>query len=78
MGLPWGAEATGKEVVATEGDEGIMLMGMPAGAHIVIPHDAGNAAEKGEGLRLPFEEGLLPLLGEGHHEGDLGVAQAHA
>ena len=83
MGLAGVAEAALEQIVAPEGDEGLLLLGLMSRQcsphrlrELVIPDSVGHAPEEGEGFFMPFEEGLLLLIGEGHQERDLGVAQA--
>ena len=44
----------------------------------VVEADPGRyRLNEREASRQALQEGFLPLVGEGHHEGELGVAQAH-
>jgi hypothetical protein len=82
MGFSWSAKTALKEVVASEGNEGLLFLELPAhqpGPHglgeVVIPDVLGHASEKGEGLLVPRQERLLLLVGKGHDKRKLGVAE---
>src|ERR671919_1057379 len=45
---------------------------------IVVPDVARYTSEEAEGLLMPLEESLLLLMGQGHHKGELGVAEPDA
>jgi hypothetical protein len=82
VGLPWSTEATLKEVMASEGNESLLLLRLPASqagsdglGEMVVPDVLGHAAEEGEGFLVAFKEGLLTLVGEGHQEGSFGETE---
>src|SRR5208337_1038063 len=81
VSLPGIAEAALEEVVATKGDEGLLLLGpVPRQGshhhlrHAVIPDVAGHTAEEVEGLFMALEEGLLLLVRRSAEERHLGEA----
>jgi hypothetical protein len=84
VGLPWSTEAALKEVMASESDEGLLLLRLPASQagpdslrEMVVPDGMGHSAEEGEGFLVAFKEGLLALVGKGHQEGSFGETQTN-
>ena len=82
MGFPRITEATLKEIVAPESDEGLLLvrpvprqgslhrLGKP-----VVPDSAGHAAEEIEGLLMTLKQGLLLLVGGSYEKWYFGETQ---
>ena len=82
---PGQAEMALEEVVAPEGEEGLLLRPTAppehladGGAEVVVGDALGDPAERGEGGQVAGEEALLPRRGEGTDEGLERVAQAEA
>ena len=76
------AEAALKEVVAPEGDEGLLLLRLVSRQRSphrlgkpIIPDGAGHAPKEIKGLIMTFEQGLLLLVGESHQKRYLGEVQ---
>src|SRR5918912_4106567 len=84
MALIGGAEIAGKQVVAAEGGERLLLDARPSsedwldsGGQVIVAEPLWHAAKEVKGLHMALEESLLALCLSGHGEGAARVAQPH-